>query len=87
MDHNGEISGEVHSPPPEATWGGGPGGVQTQRVAGPGTLGWSPWMECFGVPGLNLDQSFQTPHSRVFASSKGVLFKGHRRRSWEAGKT
>ena len=31
MDHgrneNGEISGEVHSPPPEATEGGGPGGV------------------------------------------------------------
>lgn len=45
MDHdrneNGEISGEVHSPPSEATWGGGPGGVQTQRVAGSGTLGWS----------------------------------------------
>ena len=37
-----------------------------------------PWMECFGVSGLSLDQSFQTPESRAFASSKGVLFKGHR---------
>lgn len=51
MDHDrnedGEISGDVHSPPPGATRGGGPGGVQAQRVAGPGTcafiwiLGWS----------------------------------------------
>ena len=46
-----------------------------------------PWMEYFGVPELSLDQSIQTPQSRVFADSKGVLSKGHRRRSWEARKT
>lgn len=82
MDHDrnedGEISGEVHSPPP-----GGHKGRRSRRGAGTENgrtwdmcLYLGPWMEHFGVPGLSLDQSTQTPQSRVFADSKGSFLRG-----------
>lgn len=83
MDHGRNENGEIS------------GGTATSRAHGEEVQAgcrhreWQDLGHLDGVlwsSGLNLDQSFQTPHLGVFAGSKGSYLREHRRRSWEAKK-